>query len=395
MGDADGVSIDGYVEPGFEPVAYAFAENFALRGDLGAAFAANVDGRAVVDLWGGTADSASGKPWREDTMQLIFSGSKGLTVLCVAMLIDRGLLRLEDPVCSHWPEFAANGKESITVADVLSHRARLPGVRTPLSFDDVLHPRVVEDLLAAQAPESDPRADFIYHARTLGWLCDALIRRVDGRTTGRFFAEEVAGPLGLDLWIGLPAEQESRVAVLEYGPRWDADPNPFPGDDLWASINANPMLYPVREMPWNLPFLHAAEIPSSNAIGTARSIARLYGALACGGEIDDVRIISPRTIARVSAPAASGPDPFDGRPLAYGVGFQLQTAAMPFGPETDAFGFTGTGGGTHGAWPRAHVGFSYAMSQLRDDPDGDERPRALLDALHACLSCVDPAQIAR
>jgi CubicO group peptidase (beta-lactamase class C family) len=383
--------VSGYVKPEFERVADAFAENFALRRDIGAAFAATLDGQTVVDLWGGVADSASDRPWQQDTMQLIFSGTKGLTSLCVAMLIDRGLLALEDPVCSHWPEFAAHGKEAITVAEVLSHRARLPGVRTPLNFEDVLDPQAVEALIAGQAQESDPRADFIYHARTLGWICDALIRRVDGRSTGQFLAEEISGPLGLDLWIGLPAEQEPRVAVLQYSPNWgqsvygQADSSPFPDDDLWASISENPMLYPAGELPWNLPALHAAEIPSSNAIGTARSIARLYGALACGGEIDGVRIISPETIALVSAPAAAGPDPFSGTPMAYSAGFELQTTARQFGPAKSAFGFTGTGGGTHGAWPQERVGFSYAMNELRDDLSGDERVGALLDVLHACL----------
>lgn len=391
----------GHVEPGFERVADAFAENFTIRKDLGAAFAATLDGHLVVDLWGGIADSTSQQPWQEDTMQLIFSGTKGLTSLCIAMLIDRGQLKLDDPVCLHWPQFAAEGKQAITVGEVLSHRARLPGVRTPLSFEDVLDPPRVAGLIARQAQESDPRAGLIYHARTLGWICDALIRRVDGRSTGRFFAEEVSRPLGLELWIGLPADLEPRVARLQYGPDWGQsayghlDAESFPDDDLWASISENPQLYPAdAPLPWNLPALHAAEIPSSNAIGTARSLARLYGALARGGEVDGVRIVSAETLALVSAPAASGPDPFSGTPMAYSAGFELQTAAGQFGPPDTAFGFTGTGGGTHGAWPLRRVGFSYAMNELRDDPAGDARVAALLGALHECLHDNRPAAVA-
>ncbi|MFZ2049434.1 MAG: serine hydrolase domain-containing protein [Solirubrobacteraceae bacterium] len=386
-----GETINGLVESGFEPVREAFAENFSKRGEVGAAFAAVLDGRPVVDLWGGVADRGSGRPWQQDTMQLIFSGTKGLTTLCIAMLIDRGKLRLEDPVCLHWPEFAANGKDSVTVAHVLSHRARLPAVRTPISIEDVLDPQRIEALVAAQPQESDPRAEFIYHARTLGWICDGLIRRVDGRSTGQFFAQEVAAPLGLDLWIGLPSELEERVAVLHYGPAWGKsvfgrpESDPFPGDELWARIWANPVLYPAGDIPWNEPALHAAEIPSSNGIGTASSIARMYGTLARGGEIDGVRLLSAETIARLSTPAVSGHDPFTGAATAFSHGFEVQSTDMPFGPEPSAYGFTGTGASTHGAWPERRVGFSYAMNELRDDLDGDERPRALLEALHGCL----------
>jgi CubicO group peptidase (beta-lactamase class C family) len=378
----------GGVEPGFERVAHAFEENFTSRGELGASFAAVLDGRSVVDLWGGLADGVHCRPWQRDTMQPIFSGTKGLTALCMAMLIDRGLLKLEDPVCQYWPEFAANGKQEITVAEMLSHRARLPGVRRHVSLEDVLDPEKIATLLAAQAPERDPRAAFIYHARTIGWICDGLIRRIDGRSTGRFFAEEVARPLGLDLWIGLPAELERRVAVLQYGPDWGQSaygrPGSFPGDELWAMISENPKLYPVGELPWNLPAFHAAEIPSSNAIGSARSIALLYGALARGGEIDGIQIISSKTLAAVLEPLASGVHPYTGELMSFGAGFALQTEDAPLGPAEVAFGHSGAGGSVHGAWPHLRVGFSYAMNELRDGLDGDGRPGALLEALYEC-----------
>jgi CubicO group peptidase (beta-lactamase class C family) len=379
----------GHVEPGFEPVADAFAQGFAERGEAGAAFAATLDGRPVVDLWGGVADRASGRPWQQDTMQLIFSGTKGLTGLCVMMLVDRGELALDDPVAAHWPEFAAQGKEAITVAEVLSHRSRLPGVRSALSNEDLLDPRGLAALLAAQAPETEPRARLMYHPLTYGWLCGELVRRVDGRSVGRFLAEEVVDPLGLELWIGLPSQLEPRVAVLHYGPDWGQHPvgvsDPFPGDTLWASIWENPPVLAPPDLPWNLPEWHAVEIPAANAIGTARSIARLYGALAVGGDLDGVHIISAEALELARATMGSGPDPFIGVPTAYGAGFELQTEAKPFGPAASAFGFTGAGGSVHGAWPDERVGFSYAMNELRDDPSGDARPTALLDALHACV----------
>lgn len=383
--------IDGFVAPGFEPVAEAFAESFEVRGEVGAAFAATRDGRPVVDLWGGLADRDAGSPWREQTLQPIFSGTKGLTALCVAILVERERLALEAPVSAYWPEFAVNGKDAITVAEVLSHRARLPGVRTAVDEVDVLDPRRMADLLARQAPEADPRAAFVYHPLTWGWLCGELVRRVDGRSLGRFFAEEVAGPLGLELWIGLPPELEPRVAVLVYAAGWGthpaARPDAFPGDALWASIWANPPWFWPHWRPWNLPAWHAAEIPAANAIGTARSIARLYGALACGGELDGTRVISAAALAQAVAPLATGLDPFAEDPTAirFAAGFRLQGAQRALGPPEEAFGHGGTGGSVHGAWPRERVGFSYAMNELRDDTSPDERSRALLAALHRCL----------
>jgi CubicO group peptidase (beta-lactamase class C family) len=385
-----GGEFGGFVEPGFEAVASAFAENFSKRGDLGASFAATLDGQPVVDLWGGVADEASGKAWQQDTMQLIFSGTKGLTALCVAMLVDRGQLKLDDPVCAHWPEFAAHGKEAVSVAEIVSHRGRLPGVRTPLTEEDVLDWQRMAALLAAQAQESDPRTDLIYHPFTYGWLCGELVRRVDGRSVGRFFAEEVAEPLGLELWIGLPAEMEGRVACLQHGPDWGQSPagriNSFPGDQLWASIWENPpLLTPSDQMLWNTPALHATEMPGANGIGTVRSIAKLYGALACGGKLDGVEIISAQTLALARTQLAQGRDPYTDELAAFGLGFALQTEESPFGPAAVAFGHGGAGGSAHGAWPQERVGFSYAMNQMRDNPDGDERVRALLRALWACL----------
>jgi CubicO group peptidase (beta-lactamase class C family) len=380
--------IDGRVAAGFEPVADAFAQNFAERAELGAAFAATLDGRPVVDLWGGVADADSGRRWREDTLQLIFSGTKGLTALCVAILVDRGRLDYGDPVARWWPEFAAAGKAQITVAEVLSHRARLPGVRAPATDADLLDPQRMAALLAAQAPETDPRARFIYHPLTYGWLCAELIRRVDGRSVGRFFAEEVAGPLELELWIGLPEPLEPRVAVLRHGARWgrsvESRTDAFPGDALWASIHFNPPHLAGDDLPWNLPAWHQAEIPAANAIGTARSIARFYGALARGGELNGVRLLSSETLARACAKLAAGTHAYTGERLAFAAGFELQAADALLGPPPEAFGHGGAGGSMHGAWPQERVGFSYAMNEMRDDVV-DERARALLDALHACV----------
>ncbi len=213
-------TIDGEVAPGFEPVRAAFAENFRTRREQGAAFAVTLDGQPVVDLWGGVADAESARPWRRDTLQLIFSGTKGLVALCVLMLVDRGQLDPDAPVARYWPEFAAEGKGDVRVSELTSHQARLPGFRTRIAEDELVDDVRLGALLAAQPMESDPRALSCYHPLSYGWLCGELVRRVDGRSVGRFFAEEVASPLGLDVWIGLPAELEGRVSTLRYADDW-------------------------------------------------------------------------------------------------------------------------------------------------------------------------------
>ncbi|GAA4639560.1 serine hydrolase domain-containing protein [Actinoallomurus vinaceus] len=371
--------------PGFEEVAEEFERNFTDRGEVGAAFAAVRDGRPVVDLWGGLADRATGRPWRQDTLQLVFSGTKGLVAVCLLILIDRGLLELDAPVADHWPEFAAGGKGAIRVRDVVSHRARLPGIRSPLVEADLTDPRNLAGLLAAQAPDPDPRAGLVYHALTYGWLAGELVRRVDGRTVGRFFADEVAAPLGLDLWIGLPAAYEDRVSTLEYAPGWGAgpaaDPRQLADDALFHRIWRNPPIFPTDHIPWNSRAFHEAEIPGAGAIGTARSIARLYGCLACGGVLDGVALLGSAALEQGRSPLAEGTDPFSKDPMAYGVGLQLQTPLRLLGPAPDAFGHDGAGGSVHAAWPRNGIGFSYSMNQLRDAEPVDSRRRALLTAL--------------
>lgn len=382
--------VDGFVAPGFEPVRDAFLANLRERGEVGAAFAVTRDGEPVVDLWGGLADPERGRPWRRDTLQAIFSGTKGLVALCLLMLADRGRLDLEAPVARYWPEFAANGKDRVRVVDLASHRAALPGVAGRLSPDEVLDPRHVASLLAAQAQETDPRAAVTYHPLTYGWLCGELVRRVDGRGIGRFFAEEVADPLGLEIWIGLPARLEPRVSRLVHGPDWGRrngwDDAAFAADELLRRIWGNPELFGRGPIRWNEPRWHQAEIPGAGAIATARSMARLYGCLALGGELDGVRLLDRATLERGRRPVSDRFDPIAGDRQVFGVGFELQTDARALGPPDDAFGHCGAGGSVHAAWPSLRAGVSYAMNQMRDDARVDARARALLDATHEVLA---------
>jgi CubicO group peptidase (beta-lactamase class C family) len=379
------VRAEGTVRPGFEPVAEAFERNFAEHGEVGAAFAAYIDGEQVVDLWGGLADRARGAAWRQDTLVPVFSGSKGLVAACMLLLIERGALELDAPVCRYWPEFAARGKEGILVRDVVSHRAGLPGLLTPVTLEQATDDARMAALVAAQEPIAVDGP--VYHAVTFGWLCGELVRRLDGRSVGRFLHEEIAEPLGLELWIGLPESLEPRVATLERGAKFgDGLVVAREADEVAWSIWSNPPRFAEGELAANLRFWHAAEVPATSGIASARSLARLYGCLACGGELDGARLLSPETIEAGRRPLAQGRDPYLDEPLAFGIGFELQTAEMGLGPEPDAFGHSGAGGSIHGAWPGLRTGFSYAPNVLTPLSGTDPRGAALLSALHAAIA---------
>ena len=380
----------GYVAPGFEMVRAAFSENFQHRGEVGAAFAVSRGGRPVVDLWGGLADVRTGRPWADDTTAMIFSGTKALVGICLLMLVDRGQLDLDAPVCSYWPEFAAHGKTRVRVSELASHRARLPGLLSPITEADFTDGPRLAAMLANQPQDADPRSSDVYHAFTYGWLCDELIRRVDGRSAGRFFAEEVAQPLGLEIWIGLAEDLEHRVASLEHASNYGQSPawNPenVARDDLLARVWHNPPVLAPGHMPWNRADWHRAEIPGAGAIGTARSLALLYGCLARGGEGDRIRLVSPETLVIGRTELTRRVDPLLDQPGAFGVGFELQTEQRTFGAPADAFGHTGAGGSVHCAWPAHGVGMSYVMNLMRDDTEVDPRARALLEAVYAAVS---------
>jgi CubicO group peptidase (beta-lactamase class C family) len=339
----------------------------------------------VVDLWGGSADREARRPWTRETLQPIFSGSKGLLATIMLMLIDRGLLDLEAPVSRYWPEF---GKEEILVRHVASHTARLPGNEAPLSIAELTDRRAMAKRLAAQPCSADRRAALCYHPLNFGWLCGEVVERVSGRSPGSFLAEEIAGPLSLDLWIGLPEAVEERVATLYLGSNWGVapffDPALWARDPLIESIWGNPPLWgdPVqwtpRSFPWNSRAFHGAEIAGAAAIGSARSIAAFYGVLARGGE----PLLSSETLALGGRALSDGLDEVHGNRLRTGVGYQLQTELRLLGPPEDAFGHTGAGGSCHGAWPAQRIGFSYSMNLMQDPTSGDQRALRLLTALH-------------
>jgi CubicO group peptidase (beta-lactamase class C family) len=370
------VELSGYTAPGFGQVAEEFSRNFTVRGELGASFAVMRDNEPLVDLWGGIADRASARPWTADTLQILFSGTKGLVATCILLLMERGHLTLESPVARYWPEFAAADKSDVLVKDLVTHAVGLPGLDVPVTWQEATDARRMAALLAKQPRSRDPRAARTYHAVTFGWLCGELVRRVDGRGIGQFFADEIARPLNLELWIGLPPEFEPRVSTVELAPTWTSVADERLALDPLRRAVENPRRYRPESFPWNEPDWHAAEVPSSNGIGTPRSVARLYASLG--------QLLSPATLRLGTKVLSSRYDPLMERLTSFGVGFQLQTDMLALGPVPDAFGHGGAGGSVHGRWPRQRLGFSYAMNLLRDDP-GDTRAAALLTALYNCV----------
>ncbi len=383
--------INGTADEGFGKVADAFAANFDEYGDLGAAFALYVDGQPKVDLWAGTADKATGREWTEDTLQLVFSTTKGAAAICVARLVEAGLVDYDTPVAAYWPEFAQAGKEAITVGQLLSHRGGLPFVDAPLTFDDVIAVDPVVEALAAQAPVWEPDTAHGYHALTYGWLAGELVRRVDGRRIGRYFADEVAGPLGLDFWIGLPESEEPRVSRLETSPP-PTDPEVLqlmlavmgPGTNGFKALTMNGALNGFGDdTPFNTRAVHGTEMPAANGITTARSLARMYAATV--GEVDGVRLIDDATVGLATAERSNGPDACLVADSQFGCGFMLDGTLTPM-LSPASFGHAGAGGSLGYADPDAKVGYGYVMNQMGGGLTGDPRTLGLNAAVREAVA---------
>ncbi len=376
-----GGTAEGHVDPGFEPLIEVFDANFRERKDNGSAFVAVVNGRRVVDLWGGTADSRHDRPWNGDTVSVLHSGTKGVVAIALLLLVQRGKLDLEAPASMYWPEFAQNGKEGVTVGMLAAHSGGVPGVENPITFADFQDPARIAAMLAAQAPMV-PIGAPCYHALTFGWLCDELIRRVDGRTTGQFVADEIVDPLGLDIRIGMRADDRlaRRVSYLERASDYqltaflDPDPDPRLGF-VYGLISSE-----ITRM--DDPVVLALEIPAANGVATARAMASLYGILAQGGG----GLLTAETLRVGTTTESVGDDPLSGRALRFGpTGFELNPNPSCLGRPADAFGHTGAGGSSHGAWPSLRAGFSFSTNVLRPEPN-DGRATALLNALYEILT---------
>lgn len=422
MGEAGRVT--GTADTALGPVVDAFVATFTEHGDVGAGLCVYRHGEPVLDLTGGWARVGERAPYDHRTLQLVFSATKGATACCALLLAQSGALDLEAPVADVWPAFGAAGKERLPVRMLLTHQAGLPTVDAPLSLDDALCWDPVVDALAAQAPLWEPGSAHGYHALTFGWLVGEVVRRVSGRRLGRFMADEVAGPLGMELYVGLPAHAAGRVAPLRSAranrrtgraastgttvrPGPTAGTTVRPGTSDGTTVRPGPtdvrvwaqMLRPGslsvraltlngafgaagRRSPFNRPELWAAEVPAANGITNARSLARLYAAMI--GEVDGVRLLAPETVRAAGTPWVSGPDRVLVADSCFGLGFQCHhpTFAPLLGPGS--FGHDGMGGTLAFAQPELGLAFAYVTSQLRSGLGGDDRAARLLAALRSC-----------
>jgi CubicO group peptidase (beta-lactamase class C family) len=386
------IAIQGVCDSRFEGVKEAFAQNFADYGEVGGAVAVMVGGRLVIDLWAGHADAALSRPWRRDTIVNVFSTTKGLTAVCAHRLADQGLLDIDAPVAKYWPEFAQAGKSDIPVRYLLSHRAGLPGVRKMLPVGAAYDWEVMTSALAAEEPWWEPGTKHGYHALTFGYLVGEVVRRISGESVGTYFRKEIAGPLGLDCHIGLAEENDTRTAEMLPMPPPEGGDNPIakalsdPESMTFKAFASPPdLMLPgtVNSRSWR-----AAEIPAANGHTDARSLARLYGALAEGGELDGYRVLSLEQIDRARVEQSYGEDAvLFGLPSRFGLGFMLDLPEHKIVPRGDIFGHPGAGGSIGFADPEAGVGFGYVMNKMIVPPDYfvDPRWRGLVDATYAAL----------
>jgi len=380
--------IEGEVVAGWEPVRDAFAANFAERGDVGAGVAVVHDGRLVVDLVGGYRDREETVPYGRDALQLVFSTTKGVAAACVALCVQRGWLDPTARVRSLWPELPAD----VTVEQLMSHQAGLITIEPPLTLEQCLDWNTAVRGLEGTTPDWEPGTKHGYHAITYGWLAGELVRRSDPkhRSLGTFLGEEIAGPLGLDLWIGLPETQQARVARLMGAPP-PTDPELLaqmaermgPGTRGARALTVSGAFAMTGpDLPWNKPEVRAAELGGANAVTNARSLARLYGAMLA--EVDGVRLLDDDTVETARRPRVNGTDACLLIDTMFGLGFMLDSDFNPL-LSAGSFGHPGAGGSLAFADPETGIGFGYVMNQMQTNLAADPRPAALMAAVRECV----------
>ena len=400
------MTIEGTCTPEFAGVREEFARNFAERGEIGASVCVTVDGQPVVDLWGGVADVSTARPWAADTIGHVWSATKGATALCAHLLISRGELDLNAPVVTYWPEFAKNGKEGILVRHLLNHQAGLPAVREPLPPGSFYDWELMTETLASEEPFWRPGTRNGYHALTFGYLVGEVIRRVSGRTLGEFFRDEVAGPLGLEFWLGLPAEHEGRVApTIPAAPPGPGDPVPgfyvaamTDPTSVQALVIVNTGGYMLLPGESDSRAAHAAEYGAVGGITNARGLAGMYRPLALGGLMDGTagggRLIDPDQIAVMSAvSSATSVDAVMLVPTRFTLGFckTMDNRYLPLADREgilmsgEAFGHTGMGGSHGFADPKARLSFGYTMNRQGTGLGVNERGQSLIDAVYRAI----------
>ena len=382
------VTIHGSVAPGFESVRAAFASVFDGQPTMGAALSIRRHGAIVVDVWGGVADERGGASWQEDTLSVIFSCTKGLSSILAARLVAEGRLDYGQPVARYWPEFAAAGKEAVTVKDLLAHRSGLSAPREPLAVDDIVNWRTVTERLAAQAPLWAPGSGYAYHAITHGWLIGEVIRRITGMSVGQYFSDLIATPLGVDAWIGTPAAMQGRVAHMQVGSTLaelvaEQARSRKVGVTDWIeeAMTLGGALPPELVGPdtgFNDPRIQAAEIPGAGGICSARALAAIWSATI--ETTDGVRLLDDATLAVATGVQSEGAPVFEvpGPWPRWGMGFQIDSEARRYLTPL-GFGHDGAGGQVAFADPGPGIGFAFVTNLMQGT--GDNRGTAIVDAL--------------
>jgi CubicO group peptidase (beta-lactamase class C family) len=390
--------VEGSVAPGFEDVRSEFERNFADRRELGAAVAAYVGGEKVVDLWGGVRDARTGAPWGEDSLVLLYSTSKGLAAMTLALLHSRGHLDYDERVSAYWPEFGQAGKQDVTVRQLLAHEAGLPVVDERLDAEVIGDHDSLAKAIASQRPLWEPGTRHGYHGISLGWYEGELVRRVDPdrRTLGRFFAEEIAAPLGLDVHFGAPDDlPDDRLARIERISRWKMLPQlrhlPAPmarGMVYPRSLTYKAFANPRTRSPadFDSSAYRGLEVPAAGGLGTARAVARAYAAFAAREPELGLSAATVDEITRFPAPPSEGwHDEVLRVDTAFSLGFARPLNEFRFGSSERAFGHPGAGGSFAFADPDREVSFAYVMNRMGFYLNDDPREKALRDALYRSL----------
>ena len=368
--------VHGHCAPGWEGVRDGFAENFA-EGDLGASACVIHRDDVVVDLWGGHRDVAATEPWEQDTIVNVWSTTKMMAALCVLRLHDQGHLSVDDPVATYWPEFAANGKDGVLVKHVLSHTAGLAGYDEPITEEQMYDTPFCLDRLAAQAPWWEPGTASGYHSSTQGPLLGEIVRRVDGRSLGAYFRDEIAGPLGAEFHIGTPDEAFPRIAEMRTD---EIDVSTLYDDSIGARVGRGE---PSHATMVNTDRWRRFEQPASNGHGNARSVATIVSCLTRGGVVDGHPILSPATIERCFEVQADGTDLVLGLPTTFGIGFGMPSEGMPMGVNDRTLFWAGWGGSFCVADVENEMTVAYVMNRMQDGTVGGMRSARVIFAAHA------------
>jgi CubicO group peptidase (beta-lactamase class C family) len=372
--------VHGTCDARFTTVRDTLQANLAGGADVGASVAVTLDGELVVDLWGGWKDEARTDPWASDTIVNVWSTTKTMTALCALLLADRGELDFDAPVARYWPEFAAAGKEHVLVRHLMSHSAGLPGWDERLRPEDLYDWDKITSQLAAQAPWWKPGTQSGYHAVSQGYLVGEVVRRITGRSLGTFFAEEIAGPLDADFFIGTPPGEDHRVARV-IPPTGSAVPAGMErGSVAWRTLS-NPRLRP--EASWEEAW-RRAEIPAANGHGHARSVAVIQSVLACGGSVDGRRLLSEAGCAKALEEQTDGVDLVLGLPVRFGLGYGLSSSSTPLGPRACYWG--GFGGSQIVIDLDARLTVAYMMNKMHSGLVGDDRGASIVRTAFTSLA---------